>query len=32
MNNLEVTTLADMAATVTRKTKLLHHPTQARGK
>ncbi|MGA3295810.1 MAG: Rrf2 family transcriptional regulator [Candidatus Acidiferrales bacterium] len=32
MNNLEVTTLADMAATVTRKNKLLRHPTQARGK
>jgi len=31
MNNLEVTTLADMAATVTRKKKLLHHPIQARG-
>jgi DNA-binding IscR family transcriptional regulator len=32
MNNLEVTTLADTAATVTRKKRLLHHPTQARGK
>jgi len=32
MNNLEVTTLADMAAAVTRKKKLLHHPTQARAK
>lgn len=32
MNNLEVTTLADMAVTVTRKKKLLHHPTQARRK
>jgi hypothetical protein len=32
MNNLEVTTLADMAATVRRKKKLSHHPTQARGR
>ena len=32
MNYLEITTLADMAAALTKKKELLHHPTQSRGK